>query len=94
MCTGCNLAAPAAALRPTPLWLWPSWAGQAFYSCRLAKPMNITVYIDGTGFISNDKIAELVRTHFDLRPRGMIKMLDLLRPTYSKTATHGHFGRD
>jgi S-adenosylmethionine synthetase len=44
--------------------------------------------------IADDKIAELVRAHFDLRPRGIIQMLDLLRPIYGKTAAYGHFGRD
>jgi len=47
-----------------------------------------------TGVISDDKIAQLVRAHFDLRPKGIIQMLDLLRPIYSKTAAYGHFGRD
>jgi S-adenosylmethionine synthetase len=44
--------------------------------------------------ISDDKIAELVNAHFDLRPKGIIQMLDLLRPIYEKTAAYGHFGRD
>jgi S-adenosylmethionine synthetase len=56
--------------------------------------MNITVNTEGTGVISDDKIAALVAEHFDLRPKGIIQMLDLLRPIYSKTAAYGHFGRD
>ena len=48
----------------------------------------------GTGKISDDKIAQLVQKHFDLRPKGIIQTLDLLRPIYVKTAAYGHFGRD
>ncbi|MFY7980819.1 MAG: methionine adenosyltransferase domain-containing protein, partial [Limnohabitans sp.] len=60
----------------------------------VARPMNITVNTEGTGVISDDKLAALVAEHFDLRPKGIIQMLDLLRPIYSKTAAYGHFGRD
>jgi S-adenosylmethionine synthetase len=56
--------------------------------------MNITVNTEGTGVISDDKLAALVAEHIDLRPKGIIQMLDLLRPIYSKTAAYGHFGRD
>ncbi len=56
--------------------------------------MNITVYTEGTGKISDEKIAALVREHFDLRPKGIIQMLDLLRPIYERTAAYGHFGRE
>ena len=56
--------------------------------------MNITVYTEGTGVIPDDKIAELVREFFDLRPKGIIQMLDLLRPIYQKTAAYGHVGRE
>jgi S-adenosylmethionine synthetase len=56
--------------------------------------MNVTVYTEGTGVIPDEKIAELVNAHFDLRPKGIIQMLDLLRPVYSKTAAYGHFGRE
>ena len=56
--------------------------------------MNVTVYTEGTGKIGDDKIAALVNEHFDLRPKGIIQMLDLLRPIYEKTAAYGHFGRD
>jgi S-adenosylmethionine synthetase len=57
-------------------------------------PMNVTVYTEGTGVIPDDKIAKLVNEHFDLRPKGIIQMLDLLRPIYEKTAAYGHFGRE
>jgi len=60
----------------------------------VARPMNITVNTEGTGVISDEKIAALVAEHFDLRPKGIIQMLDLLRPIYSKTAAYGHFGRE
>ena len=60
----------------------------------MAQPINVTVRTFGTGKIADEKIAELVRRHFDLRPRGIIQMLDLLRPIYSKTAAYGHFGRE
>jgi S-adenosylmethionine synthetase len=56
--------------------------------------MNITVNTQGTGVIADDKIAALVHEHFDLRPKGIIQMLDLLRPIYQKTAAYGHFGRE
>ncbi len=66
---------------------------QVSYAIGVAEPINITVYTEGTGVIPDAKIAELVRQLFDLRPRGIVKMLDLLRPIYSKTAAYGHFGR-
>ena len=56
--------------------------------------MNVTVYTEGTGVISDEAIAKLVNEHFDLRPKGIIQMLDLLRPIYEKTAAYGHFGRE
>jgi S-adenosylmethionine synthetase len=56
--------------------------------------MNITVNTTGTGVVSDEKLSALVAEHFDLRPKGIIQMLDLLRPIYSKTAAYGHFGRD
>ena len=67
---------------------------QVAYAIGVARPMNITVYTEGTGVIPDEQIAALVREHFDLRPRGIIQMLDLLRPIYEKTAAYGHFGRD
>jgi len=48
----------------------------------------------GTGKISDEKLAQLVQEHFDLRPKGIVQMLDLLRPIYQKTAAYGHFGRE
>jgi S-adenosylmethionine synthetase len=53
---------------------------QVAYAIGVAKPMNVTVYTEGTGKISDEQIAELVNAHFDLRPKGIIRMLDLLRP--------------
>ena len=67
---------------------------QLSYAIGVAQPINVTVYTEGTGKIPDVKIAELVTTHFDLRPKGIIQMLDLLRPIYLKTAAYGHFGRD
>ena len=67
---------------------------QVSYAIGVAQPINVTVRTFGTGKIADEKIAELVRRHFDLRPRGIIQMLDLLRPIYSKTAAYGHFGRE
>lgn len=66
---------------------------QLSYAIGVAEPINITVYTKGTGIIPDDQIALLVREHFDLRPRGIVQMLDLLRPIYTKTAAYGHFGR-
>ncbi len=67
---------------------------QVAYAIGVAQPMNITVYTEGTGVVSDERLAELVREHFDLRPKGIIQMLDLLRPIYQRTAAYGHFGRD
>ncbi|MEG3000652.1 MAG: methionine adenosyltransferase [Comamonas sp.] len=67
---------------------------QVAYAIGVARPMNITVYTEGTGVIPDDQISKLVAAHFDLRPKGIIQMLDLLRPIYSKTAAYGHFGRE
>src|SRR3954467_15190632 len=67
---------------------------QISYAIGVAKPINVTVYTEGTGVISDEKIAQIVQQHFDLRPRGIIAMLDLLRPIYAKTAAYGHFGRE
>ena len=67
---------------------------QVAYAIGVAKPMNVTVYTEGTGVIPDEQIAQLVNEHFDLRPKGIIQMLDLLRPIYSKTAAYGHFGRE
>ena len=67
---------------------------QISYAIGVAKPTSVMVTTFGTGKISDEKIAELVREHFDLRPKGIVQMLDLLRPIYSKTAAYGHFGRE
>jgi S-adenosylmethionine synthetase len=67
---------------------------QVSYAIGVARPINVTVYTEGTGAISDEKIAQLVQQHFDLRPRGIVQMLDLLRPIYAKTAAYGHFGRE
>jgi S-adenosylmethionine synthetase len=67
---------------------------QVAYAIGVAKPMNITVYTEGTGIIPDAEIAKLVEAHFDLRPKGIVKMLDLLKPIYQKTAAYGHFGRE
>jgi S-adenosylmethionine synthetase len=67
---------------------------QVAYAIGVARPMNVTVYTEGTGRIPDEKIAALVNEHFDLRPKGIIQMLDLLRPIYEKTAAYGHFGRE
>jgi S-adenosylmethionine synthetase len=67
---------------------------QISYAIGIAKPTSVMVTTFGTGKISDEKIAELVREHFDLRPKGIVQMLDLLRPIYLKTAAYGHFGRE
>ena len=67
---------------------------QVSYAIGVARPINVTVYTEGTGVIADDKIAQLIQQHFDLRPRGIVKMLDLLRPIYAKSAAYGHFGRE
>ena len=67
---------------------------QVSYAIGVAHPINITVYTEGTGVIPDDKLSALVAEHFDLRPKGIIQMLDLLRPIYEKTAAYGHFGRE
>ena len=67
---------------------------QISYAIGVAQPTSIMVETYGTGKIADDKLTKLVREHFDLRPKGIVKMLDLLRPIYTKTAAYGHFGRD
>ena len=66
---------------------------QVSYAIGVAEPTSISVDTFGTGKISESRIVELVREHFDLRPKGLVKMLDLLRPIYKQTAAYGHFGR-
>lgn len=63
------------------------------YAIGVAKPVSILINTHGTGKVSDEKLVELVREHFDLRPAGIIKMLDLRRPIYKQTAAYGHFGR-
>ncbi|MCL4316306.1 MAG: methionine adenosyltransferase [Gammaproteobacteria bacterium] len=67
---------------------------QVSYAIGVAEPTSISVQTFGTGKVSDERIEQLVRAHFDLRPRGLIKMLDLLRPIYRQTAAYGHFGRE
>jgi S-adenosylmethionine synthetase len=67
---------------------------QISYAIGVAEPIAIHVETFGTGKISEDKIIQLIREHFDLRPYGIIKMLDLLHPIYRATASYGHFGRE
>lgn len=66
---------------------------QISYAIGLAQPVSIYVDTFGTGNIADEKIIELIKAHFDLRPYGIIKMLDLLKPIYQPTAVYGHFGR-
>jgi S-adenosylmethionine synthetase len=67
---------------------------QVSYAIGVAQPTSVWVTTFGTGKISDERIADLVQMHFDLRPKGIVNMLDLLRPIYEKTAAYGHFGRD
>ncbi len=67
---------------------------QVSYAIGVARPTSLMVDTFGTGRIADEKIAELILAHFDLRPKGIIQMLDLLRPIYTRTASYGHFGRD
>jgi S-adenosylmethionine synthetase len=67
---------------------------QVAYAIGIAKPVSLMVDTFGTGKVSDEKLAELVAVHFDLRPKGIIQTLNLLRPIYNKTASYGHFGRE
>ncbi|MFN4238213.1 MAG: methionine adenosyltransferase [Vogesella sp.] len=67
---------------------------QVSYAIGVAQPTSIAVDTFGTNVIPNEQIVELVKQHFDLRPKGIVQMLDLLRPIYAKTAAYGHFGRE
>jgi S-adenosylmethionine synthetase len=67
---------------------------QISYAIGVAEPTSIMVETYGTGKVSNETLTILVKKHFDLRPKGIVNMLDLLRPIYQKTAAYGHFGRD
>jgi S-adenosylmethionine synthetase len=67
---------------------------QISYAIGVAEPTSISINTFGTGKIDEGRMVQLVREHFDLRPRGLVKMLDLLRPIYKATASYGHFGRE
>ena len=67
---------------------------QIAYAIGVARPVGINVHTFGTGKIDDRRIEQLVNEHFDLRPKGIIEQLDLLRPIYRKTAAYGHFGRE
>jgi len=67
---------------------------QVSYAIGVAEPTSISVHTFGTGKTSDTKLTELIREHFDLRPYGILKMLDLIKPIYKQTAAYGHFGRD
>jgi len=67
---------------------------QVSYAIGVAEPTSISVNTFGTGTVSDERIVQLVREHFDLRPKGLIEMLDLKRPIYRDTAAYGHFGRE
>ena len=67
---------------------------QVSYAIGVAQPTSVMVTTQGTGKIPDEKLSQLVLANFDLRPRGIIQMLDLLRPIYEKTAAYGHFGRE
>jgi S-adenosylmethionine synthetase len=67
---------------------------QVSYAIGVARPTSVMVETYGTGRVPNEVLTQLVLDHFDLRPKGIVKMLDLLRPIYAKTAAYGHFGRD
>jgi S-adenosylmethionine synthetase len=67
---------------------------QISYAIGIAKPTSVMVTTFGTGKITDEALADLVREHFDLRPKGIVQMLDLLRPIYTKSAAYGHFGRE
>ncbi len=67
---------------------------QISYAIGVAEPTSIRVETFGTGKVSESRLTQLIREHFDLRPRGLVAMLDLLRPIYADTASYGHFGRE
>jgi S-adenosylmethionine synthetase len=67
---------------------------QVSYAIGVAEPTSISVDTFGTGKVEEAKLIEAIREHFDLRPKGIIQMLDLLQPRYKKTAAYGHFGRE
>jgi len=66
---------------------------QVSYAIGVAEPTSISIETFGTGKVDEDRLIKIIRDHFDMRPKGLIAMLDLLRPIYQKTAAYGHFGR-
>jgi S-adenosylmethionine synthetase len=66
---------------------------QVSYAIGVAEPTSVSIETFGTGKIPEDKLSKIVREHFDMRPKGLITMLDLLKPIYRQTAAYGHFGR-
>ncbi|MBR6093618.1 MAG: methionine adenosyltransferase domain-containing protein, partial [Lachnospiraceae bacterium] len=67
---------------------------QLSYAIGVAQPTSIMVDTFGTGLVSDENLVDIIRKHFDLRPAGIIRMLDLRRPIYRQTAAYGHFGRN
>ena len=67
---------------------------QLSYAIGVAQPTSVMVDTFGTGKVSDEKLVDIIRENFDLRPAGIIKMLDLRRPIYKQTAAYGHFGRN
>ena len=67
---------------------------QISYAIGVAEPTSISVETFGTAKVSEEKISQLVRDYFDLRPYGILQMLDLIKPIYRRTAAYGHFGRE
>ena len=67
---------------------------QVSYAIGVAEPTSVSVDAFGTGTVSNERLSELVRAHFNLKPAGIVEMLDLLQPIYRRTAVYGHFGRE
>ncbi len=75
------------------IWHQHDWV-QVSYAIGVAEPTSISVETFGTGKVSEELLTQLVREQFDLRPYGLIEMLDLVRPIYKATAAYGHFGRE
>ena len=67
---------------------------QVAYAIGVARPVSLMVNTYGTGKLSDERLAEIIQQEFDLRPKGIVAMLDLLSPRYKKSATYGHFGRN
>jgi S-adenosylmethionine synthetase len=67
---------------------------QLSYAIGVAEPTSVMVDTYGTGKLSDSELIKIIKNNFDLRPKGIVDMLDLLQPIYKKTAAYGHFGRD